>query len=397
MQGRRLSTNIALKTRSRKAVVAPLAVHSTETGTQTNKWNPLPSPSSPRSPADRNTKGWIDERGNQNPHLVAQLRNIALAASARADMHSTIGMQRDNWNKLCHTTVVTTTVAAAALAALNGATPALPLSLTAFLLNLGTAGLMALAGKMQPSQLAEEQRSAANQCKSMAAEIEATLQIHPRLREDAQLYIEDKQARLRAVDAAYPLPLLPNGLPKFPSVVRPSVLNTPVNLAEPEMAANDSNGWSPAIAEDLKRTAQKLREADVEIYLGWARKKERESLRLAVAAPALVGMAALLNILQCVPAVASAPTTTAAALCSAMAMFCFSFAQGGQIGMIFEMYRNCAGSFADIDNTIQRAIRMPVCQREDGELFHQKIALQLGRENQVPLVRPGDKTAGSVF
>jgi hypothetical protein len=393
MQGRRLqrskrSGGSNLRLRSRKAVVAPLAVHSTEAD-QANKWNPLPSPGSPGSPADRNTKGWTDERGVQNPRLVAQLRNIALAASARADQHATIGLQRDNWNKLCHTTVVTATVAAAALAP--------SCSITAFVLNFASAGLMVLAGKMQPSQLAEEQRSAANQCRALAAEIEATLLVDPRLREDAHLYVEDKCARLRAVDAAYPLPLLPNGLPKFPAVVRPPVLNAPVNLAEPEMAANGSNGWSPAIAEDLKRTAQKLRDADVEIYLGWARKKERESLRLAVAAPVLVATAALLNVLQCVPAVASAPTATAAALCSAVGMFCFSFAQGGQIGMIFEMYRNCAGSFADMDNTIQRALRMPVCQREDGELFHQKIALQLGRQNHVPLVQPGDKTAGSVF
>jgi len=370
-----------------------------ETGSA-NHWSPLPSPNSPGSPAERNTKGWTDERGHQNPRLVAQLRHIALAARDRAEMHTTIGLQRDNWNKLCHTTVVTTTVAAAVLAALNGATPAVPLALTACLLNAGTAGLMALAGKMQPSQLAEEQRSAARQWKAMAEEIEATLQVDPRLREDAHLYVEDKLARVRAVDAAYPLPLLPNGLPKFPAVVKGSTLSTPVDLSEPEMPSNDSNGWSSAISEDLRRTAQKLREADVEIYLGWARKKERESLRLAVAAPVLVALAAALNLAQCLPllgATVQTVATSAAALSSALAMFCFSFAQGGQIGMIFEMYRNCAGSYADLDNSIQRALRIPVCQREDGELFHAKVALQLGRPNELPLVRPGDKTAGNVF
>lgn len=112
----------------------------------------------------------------------------------------------------------------------------------------------------------------------------------------------------------------------------------------------------------------------------------------------LVGMAAIINFLQCCwPVWASVQTTTVAAMCSVAAMFCFSFAQGGQIGMIFEMYRNCAGSYADLESTIQRSIRIPVCQREDGELFHEKIAMQLGRENLVPLVLPGDKTAGHVF
>lgn len=348
------------------------------------------NPSSPR-----NTKGWIDERGNQNERLVAQMHNIAVAARDRAELHTIIGTQRDNWNKLCHTTVVSTTVAASVLAALSGATPAVPLSLTAFLLNVGTFGLMVLAGKLQPSQLAEEQRSAARQCRSVAGEIEATLQIDPSLREDAELYIEDKLARLHDVDVAYPLPLTPDGLPKFPAVVQGSVLSPPVDLAEPEVPATDANGWSAAISEDLKQTAQKLREADIQIYLGWARKKERESLRLAIGAPVLVAMAALLNLVQCGYRVPM--TSSAAAVCSVAAMFCFSFAQGGQIGMIFEMYRNCAGSYADLENSIQRAIRTPVWQREDGELFHEKIALQLGRQNLVPLVRPGDKTAGKVF
>lgn len=131
---------------------------------------------------------------------------------------------------------------------------------------------MVLAGKLQPSQLAEEQRSAARQFKSMAAEIEATLQIDPRLREDAHLYVEDKLARLHDVDKAYPLPLTPDGLPKFPAVVRGSILNTPVNLSEPEMPCTDSNGWSKAISEDLKQAADKVREADIKIYLGFAKK-----------------------------------------------------------------------------------------------------------------------------
>lgn len=67
------------------------------------------------------------------------------------------------------------------------------------------------------------------------------------------------------------------------------------------------------------------------------------------------------------------------------------------MGMILEMYENCIGAYVGMDQTIQKVIRTPVCQREDGELFHQKIALQLGRQNRLPLLQPEDKTAGAAF
>jgi hypothetical protein len=34
-----------------------------------------------------------------------------------------------------------------------------------------------------------------------------------------------------------------------------------------------------------------------------------------------------------------------------------------------------------------------VCQREDGELYHQKIALKLGKRDNIPLFSSGEKTA----
>ena len=396
---------VVYRSRCASKVQAPLAISRDSQSNAATKFDSLPSPSSPNSPADRNFKGWMDREGRENHRLVAQLRNIAVAARDRSEMHSIIGVQRDNWNKLCHSTVTMATIAAASLAAVNGATvtPVIAMSVTAFLLNVGSSGLMFLANTFQPSQLAEEQRTAARQFHNLANEIEATLLTDPRLREDAHLYIENKTARLQALDVAFPLPLTPNGLEKFPKVVKPSVLSPEVDLSEPEMTTNNSNGWTEAVADDLKKAAQKLRNSDIEIYLGWARKKQRENKRLARLAPAFLYAAATFNIatqslpLMNVNVVSACTMTTLAAACSMAAMFCFSFAHGGQIGMIFEMYRNCAGAYADMDNTIQRAIRMPVCQREDGELLHQKIALQLGRPNQLPLVPAEEKTAGRVF
>jgi hypothetical protein len=86
-----------------------------------------------------------------------------------------------------------------------------------------------------------------------------------------------------------------------------------------------------------------------------------------------------------------------ASACSIAAVFGSSFSNGGQIGMIFELYRNCAGYYEQMVHDIQSTIRVPVCQREDGELYHQKIALKLGRRDNMPLFLSEEKTAGKLF
>jgi hypothetical protein len=366
------------------------------------EWNSFTqvAPSSPSSPSQRNTKGWTDGNGVEDSRVVAQLRNIAFAAKDRSEMHAIIGVQRDNWNKLCHMTVNMTTIAAAMLAAMNngvaGSTSAsFGMSMAAFLLNGGAAGFMFLASKFQPSQLAEEQRTASRFYKMLARDIETTLLIDPRLRKAVHLYMDDVMDRLEALDVAFPLPLTPNGLVKFPKEVVPSVLGSTADLSETEILANNTNGWSNAMVQDLKHTAEKLKESDIEIYLGWARNKERDNKRLAMLAPVLAGSAALLSLLGCCqPGIHLAALASA---CSIAAVFGSSFSNGGQIGMIFELYRNCAGYYEQMVQDIQSTIRVPVCQREDGELYHQKIALRLGRRDNMPLFSSEEKTAGKLF
>ncbi|CAK9237434.1 unnamed protein product [Sphagnum troendelagicum] len=366
------------------------------------EWNSFTqvAPSSPSSPSQRNTKGWTDRNGVEDSRVVAQLRNIAFAAEDRSEMHAIIGVQRDNWNKLCHMTVNMTTIAAAMLAAMNngvaGSTSAsFGMSMAAFLLNGGAAGFMFLASKFQPSQLAEEQRTASRFFKMLARDIETTLLIDPRLRKAVHLYMHDVMDRLEALDVAFPLPLKPNGLVKFPKEVVPSVLGSTADLSETEILANNTNGWSNAMVQDLKHTAEKLKESDIEIYLGWARNKEHDNKRLAMLAPVLAGSAALLSLLGCCqPGIHLAALASA---CSIAAVFGSSFSNGGQIGMIFELYRNCAGYYEQMVQDIQSTIRVPVCQREDGELYHQKIALKLGRRDNMPLFSSEEKTAGKLF
>ncbi len=353
-------------------------------------------PGSPTSPSQCNTKGWTDRNGVEDSRLLAQLRNIALAAEDRSEMHAIIGVQRDNWNKLCHMTVNMTTIAAAMLAAMNSGvgSTSLNMSVAAFLLNGGAAGFMYLASKYQPSQLAEEQRTASRFHKLLARDIDTTLLIDPRLRKDADLYMEEVMARLQALDVGFPLPLKPNGLEKFPKVVAPSVLGPVADLTETQIPANNTNGWTDAVTKDLQRTADKLQTSDIAKYVRAARNKETPNKRLAISAPVLAVVAALLSLVGCWPGIHLAGV---AAACSIVAVLVSSFSNGGQIGMIFELYRNCAGYYAETEQDIQSTIRIPVCQREDGELYHQKIALQLGRHDQMPMFSSEEKTAGKLF
>ncbi|PPS13823.1 hypothetical protein GOBAR_AA06785 [Gossypium barbadense] len=57
-----------------------------------------------------------------------------------------------------------------------------------------------------------------------------------------------------------------------------------------------------------------------------------------------------------------------------------TFEHGGQVGMVFEMYRNNAGFFKHMQESIESTLdESDVEKRENGELFEIKVALQLGR------------------
>ncbi|CAK9176044.1 unnamed protein product [Ilex paraguariensis] len=53
---------------------------------------------------------------------------------------------------------------------------------------------------------------------------------------------------------------------------------------------------------------------------------------------------------------------------------------GGQVGMVFEMYRSNAGFFRLMEESVESNLNeSDVGRRENGELFEMKVALQLGR------------------
>ncbi|MCO5566365.1 hypothetical protein L7F22_020042 [Adiantum nelumboides] len=348
--------------------------------------------------------------------LSAELQLVANAASDRAEMHAILAQQRDNWNKLFQRTLTSTSLTACLLSAGLAASGQLNsgLSLPALLLNSGTAAMMVLINQFQPSKLAEEQRTAARLFRKLASDIHCALQVSPHLRQSTASFFKDCKRRLRALDKAFPMPLTPGGLEKFPSKIVVPVLIEP----EEEVEAVDSqyeethvssgtdqsiNGWSTQLNHDLKLVAATLRGSDIPKYTGWAQNLVKANKGLARAAPCFAASAALLNVIVMSTSSTMAPTSTLsmwAATCSVLATFAGSFSHDMQLGMVLELYRNSAGYYADVETTIKETLRMPVEQRENGNLFRQRIAYQLGRwpSSQTEPVVPADATeAGTLF
>ncbi|KAL2609665.1 hypothetical protein R1flu_028238 [Riccia fluitans] len=240
----------------------------------------------------KSNKGWDDI------HLQALLRSLAVIADDRSEMHAAVAIQRDNWGKLLQVTITMSMMAAGILSAVNTrAVTSMSSSVTASLLAGSSFFFMCLANWFQPSQLAEEQRAAARFFKALVREIEGSLKPTggSHLKEDAKVYYESKLERLQYLDKAFPLPLFPGGIDKFPETPGPSVLSAPVDTSQPEIPLSEdplsNNGWTQAIVDDLKNTSALLRKSDIATYVRWEKNASKINKRDSKEPPSSCGAA----------------------------------------------------------------------------------------------------------
>ncbi|BBN10109.1 hypothetical protein MPTK1_5g01090 [Marchantia polymorpha subsp. ruderalis] len=338
-------------------------------------------------------KGWTDARGLTEERILGHFEELSVLVSDRSEMHSILAQQRDNWNRLFHTTTTIASVFAATASAVNGAVPGPGLQVVAIILGMGAAALMALVSKFQPSRLAEEQRHAARFFKRLGADVEATLQVDPRLREEASSYWERSVNTLHALDRAFPLPLTPRDVEEeLPKQVGPSKLSGEVDLARPEVKVSRHfhiNGWTPSAVEDLKHTAHLLHHSDIPEYVNMANKAKLINLILSITSPLLAATGVALNMAGC---------TSVAAAVTVGSLFAHTLTHALQMGAVYEVYRNCAGYYGDVEKSIEQVLRLPVQERQDAAIFLHKISMALGRvPAMTPMVPISNKTAGSLF
>ncbi|KAK1616227.1 hypothetical protein QYE76_021744 [Lolium multiflorum] len=318
---------------------------------------------------------------------LEKLRAIADAATDRAEMHDIIGRQRDNWNHLLLHSTNSLTLAASAMAALAPAAPTMvALKASAGVLLATAAVTMAAVNKIQPSQLAEEQRNATRLWRELERELRAAI-AHgaPTTKADVQ----EAMDRVLALDAAYPLPLLPGMLEKFPKAVEPTRWWPSRRPAQPKKSksfgrrrsapVSSGNGWTQDLEDEMRGLLRVIKAKDENEFLTVGKLVLNLNRGLAVAGPALAGTAALASVFIGTGE-AGAWATGAAVIGGALAASVNTVEHGGQMGMLFELLRNCAGFYRKIQEDIEANLAEPdVDRREGGELFATKVALKLGR------------------
>ncbi|KAK1379012.1 Petal formation-expressed [Heracleum sosnowskyi] len=317
--------------------------------------------------------------------VIAKLYAIMDSVADRIEMHKNICEQRNNWNTLLLTSINTITLAATTMvgiAATNSAdgTALLSLKMSSTLLYLAATGMLVMMNKIQPSQLAEEQRNATRLCKQLHSQIKTTIAIgNPTTRD-----VTEAMEKVLAIDKAFPLPLLGKMLEKFPSAVEPAVWWPQQRRKQAKGLGNGmyKNGWSERLEKEMKEIVGVLGKHDKADYIRLGKKALKINKVLAVSGPVLTGLAAVGSVL-----VGNSSSPTVGALGSilgivagGMASVANTLEHGGQVGMVFELYRSNAGIFKEMEEYITANLEeKDVERRENGEILELKVALQLGR------------------
>ncbi|XP_031260301.1 probable F-box protein At4g22030 [Pistacia vera] len=322
-----------------------------------------------------------------NSMVTAQLYAVLEAVADRIEMHYNIGQQRDNWNTLLLNSINMITLTAATMAgvaATGGAgVSLLALKLSSTLLFSAATGMMVMVNKIQPSQLAEEQRNATRLFKQLQSEIQTVFALRLPNKED----VKDAMEKVLALDQAYPLPLLGKMIEKFPKTFEPAVWrssnhsqanNKKAFKSEQSSSKMEKNGWSEDLEEEMREIIEVLKRKDTEDYMRLGNLALKINKILAISGPLLTGIAAVGSAFVGSPHGSWAAVVAVAA--GALATTVNTLEHGGQVGMVLEMYRYCAGSFTLLEESIEANLNeSEVEKRVNGEMFVQNVALKLGR------------------
>ncbi|KFK41338.1 hypothetical protein AALP_AA2G117400 [Arabis alpina] len=315
------------------------------------------------------TKKWHDDRVLQRSRLLAVLEEVR----DRVEMHKNIGEQRNNWNSLLLNSVNMITLTAALMAGIASANAAGGDSVTAVkiastVLLASATAVVALMNKIQPSQLVEEQRNATRLFKQLRNRIEMVLR---EKREDgiSEEDVKDTIKRVICLDKAFPLPLIGTMLEKFPQEFKPATW-WPETIPEFTSSRTAVNGWNTELEMEMTEVVEVIKSRDAEEYEKLGNVTLKLNRILAISGPVLTGIAAVSSgFIGHGSGLAGVVATT----CASLATVVNTLEHGGQVGMVLEMYRNSAGFFSLLEETIKTE------RRENGQVFETKVALKLGR------------------
>ncbi|MCD7451034.1 hypothetical protein HAX54_009398 [Datura stramonium] len=295
-----------------------------------------------------------------------QLYAIKEAITDRVEMHKNIGEQRSQWNTMLLISINCITLAAATMTAIAA-------NMSSTLLYFAATVMLVIMNRLQPSQLAEEQRNAARLFRNLLNQIDTTLSIgHPVTTSDVKIAMEN----VLALDKAYPLPLIGTMLDKFPPSVEPAVWwpqqrrRNSINIIQNR---DDLNGWDGELEEEMRRVTRILEEKDQEEYIRLGKKALKLNKILTILALVLTGVATIGSVFV-------GWCCSWGVVPGALASIVNTIQHGGQVGMVFEMYRNNAGFFKYMKESIEsNLMEKDFERRENGQVFEMKLTLKLGR------------------
>ncbi|XP_010439378.1 PREDICTED: probable F-box protein At4g22030 [Camelina sativa] len=314
-------------------------------------------------------KRGCDDQVLQRSRLMAVLEEVI----DRVEMHKNIGEQRNNWNSLLLNSVNMITLTAALMAGIAsmnavGGDSVSAVNIASTLLLASATGLAALMNKLQPSQLVEEQRNATRLFKQLRNRIEMVLREKS---EDgiSEADVKEVIKRVLCLDKAYPLPLVGTMLEKFPQEFKPANW-WPETKPEVTHPITEANGWNSELEMEMREVVEIIKSRDAEEYDKLGNVALKLNRVLAISGPVLTGIAAVSSgFIGHDSALAGVVATT----CASLAAVVNTLEHGGQVGMVCEMYRNSAGFFSLLEETIKTE------RTEDALVFETKVALKLGR------------------
>lgn len=313
----------------------------------------------------------LKQRRGSDSIQRARLNVVLEEIMDRIEVHKNIGDQRNNWNSLLLNSVNMITLTAALMAGIasvngHGVDSVTAVKIASTVLLTSATGLAALMSKIQPSQLAEEQRNATRLFKKLRVEIESFL------RENEEITEEDvKEAikRVLSLDKAYPLPLIGTMLEKFPEEFKPATWWPENKQRTPKTGL--ANGWSQELETEMREVAHVVKSRDAEEYEKLGNVALKVNRFLAISGPVLTGVSAVSSLFI---GQDSGLAGIVAITCASLAAVVNTLEHGGQVGMVFEMYRNSAGFFSLLEETMNSTEN-----RENGQVFETRVAVKLGR------------------
>ncbi|CAA2944503.1 Hypothetical predicted protein [Olea europaea subsp. europaea] len=291
-----------------------------------------------RSPIDVNMFKRSDNNGH-NPLVMAKLYAILEAVADRVEMHKNIGEQRNNWNSLLLTSINALTLSAATMAGIvatsviGGGAPVTAIKVSSTIMYLSATGMLSIMNKIQPSQLAEEQRNASRLFKQLHNQIQTIIAKGNPTTSD----VNEMMEKVLALDKAYPLPLLGAMLEKF---------------SENTKGLDGKKGWNGMLVEEMREISCAIRNKDKVDYLRLGGKALKLNKFLAIGGPVLTGLAALGSAFVGSPNHGSWEVVLGV-VAGALASVVNTIEHGGQVGMVFEMYRSNAGFFKLMEESIE--------------------------------------------